>query len=62
MVVLLPAPLGPRSARTEPRGMVKEVQASTVLSPYDMVSCEAWTAGASVICGMVLLLWRGCVR
>lgn len=33
MVVLLPAPFGPRSATTEPRGTENETSRSTVVDP-----------------------------
>lgn len=44
--VVLPAPLGPSRANTDPAGMRRSMPSSTVLSPYDLRRPAAETAAA----------------
>src|SRR5262245_40324596 len=42
IVVVFPAPLGPRKAATWPRGTLKETSVSAAKSPYILVTFSAW--------------------
>src|SRR6185295_4432774 len=60
MVVVLPAPLGPRKAATWPLGTVNDTSLSAWKLPYTLESFSAWIMmGASVIAQFPYQLrWR----
>src|SRR6516225_10161971 len=51
MVVVLPAPFGPRMPVTSPRAALSVSPSTAVVWPYRLTSPPIWTAGA---CGSVL--------
>src|SRR5207237_3706678 len=57
MVVVLPAPFGPRKPKTSPGNSSKETSSTIVRLPMVFVRCEAMSVGASVEYP-VIDLWR----
>ena len=49
MVLLLPAPLGPSSAKVSPGLMSKLMSLTASNGPYDLLSRETRTAGGEVV-------------
>ena len=59
IVVVLPAPFGPRSAKTEPWATSRSMPSSTTRSPYDLRRPRTRIAGAEVAVAVMPHLRRG---